>query len=78
PDQKKVIADEVDGNWIELGNDFGPILDEIEEEVASSYRVGYTTTNPLTDGTTREIVVKIEDPDEGTLYAVTDYTAPSS
>jgi len=77
-DEKKVIAQEVDGNWIELGDDFEPILDEIETEVASSYRVSYTTTNPMTDGSTRRVVVEIEDPDQGTLYAVTDYAAPSS
>ena len=76
--QKKTIADGVDGTWIELGTDFDPILSAIEEEIASAYRVSYTTTNPATDGTVRDAVVEIQDPDEGTLYAVTGYTAPSS
>ena len=75
---KRTIADEVDGTWIELGDDFEPILTAIQDEVASSYRVSYTTTNPVNDGATRDVVVEIEDPDEGTLYAVTSYTAPSS
>lgn len=74
--QKKTIADEVDGTWIELGEDFDPILSAIEAEVAGAYRVSYTTTNPATDGSARDVVVEIQDPDEGTLYAVTDYTAP--
>jgi predicted ribosomally synthesized peptide with SipW-like signal peptide len=75
--EKKTIADEVDGTWIELGENFEPILTAIEEEVASSYRVSYTTTNPASDGSVRNVVVRIDDPDEGTLYATTSYAAPS-
>lgn len=75
--EKKTIADEVDGTWIELGENFEPILTAIEEEVANSYRVSYTTTNPVSDGSIRNVVVRIDDPDVGTLYATTSYTAPS-
>ncbi|MEF8773054.1 vWA domain-containing protein [Halodesulfurarchaeum sp.] len=77
PHQKKELAKDVDGTWIMLGEDMGPILDEIQSEVATSYRVNYTTANPVTDGTARDIVIEISDPDEGTLYATTQYTAPS-
>ena len=76
--QKQTLATDVDGTWIELGSDFDPILSEIESELASSTRVSYTTTAPATDGSLRSVVIEIDDPDEGTLYAVTDYTAPSS
>lgn len=76
--EKRTIADEVDGTWIELGSDFDPILSAIESEIAGSYRVSYTTTNPVEDGTNRMVVIEIEDPAEGTLYAVTNYTAPST
>lgn len=75
--EMKTIADEVGGTWIELGEDFEPILTAIEEEVASSYRVSYTTTNPVSDGSIRNIAVRIDDPDQGTLFATTSYTAPS-
>lgn len=75
--EKKQLADDVDGTWIQLGEDMGPILDEIQSTVATSYRIEYTTANPVTDGTARDIVVEISDPDEGTLYATTQYTAPS-
>lgn len=75
--EKKQLADDVDGTWILLGDNMDPILDEIQSTVATSYRIEYTTANPVTDGTARDIVVEITDPDEGTLYATTQYTAPS-
>jgi predicted ribosomally synthesized peptide with SipW-like signal peptide len=78
--QKKPLAqNEADnGLWIELGEDFDPILEEIEEEVTTSYRVRYETACPEADGSTRDIVIEIDDPDAGTLYATTSYTAPSA
>lgn len=76
-DEPKTIANDVGGTWISLTSDFDPILGTIEDEVATSYRVRYDTSDPTPDGTTREVVLEIDDP-SGTLYAVTDYTAPST
>jgi predicted ribosomally synthesized peptide with SipW-like signal peptide len=75
--QKKTLADDVGGTWIEILEDLDPILDDIVTAVTTSYRIQYTTANPVEDGSTRNIVVEITDPDEGTLYATTSYTAPS-
>ena len=77
--QKRNVAGDVDGgSWIELGTDFDPILSRIEEEVSTSYRVRYTTACPEEDGSTRDIVIEIQDPGAGTLYATASYTAPGS
>ena len=76
-DEKKQVAADAGGTHITLGEDLEPILNDIETEVGTSYRVSYTTANPVEDGTSRDIVIEIEDPDEGTLYATTSYTAPS-
>lgn len=75
--QKRQVAADAGGTHITLGEDLAPILNEIETEVGTSYRVDYTTANPVEDGTSRDIVIEVEDPDEGTLYATTSYTAPS-
>jgi len=76
--EKKTLASNVDGTWIEILEDLDPILDDIVTEVTTSYRIRYTTACPEADGTTRDVVIEITDPDAGTLYATTSYTAPSS
>jgi len=76
--QKKPLASDVGGSWIEILEDLDPILDEIVTEVTTSYRVQYTTTNPATDGSTRDVAIRIEDPGAGTLHAASSYTAPGS
>jgi predicted ribosomally synthesized peptide with SipW-like signal peptide len=75
--EKKTLANDVGGTWIEILEDLDPILEDIVTAVTTSYRIQYTTANPVEDGSTRNIVVEIDDPDEGTLYATTSYTAPS-
>ncbi|SHH61593.1 vWA domain-containing protein [Halobaculum gomorrense] len=76
--QKKPLAqDEADdGLWIKLLEDLDPILEELATEVTTSWRVRYTTACPVEDGSTRDVVIAIEDPVAGTLYATTSYTAP--
>ncbi|ELZ49485.1 hypothetical protein C465_07941 [Halorubrum distributum JCM 9100] len=79
---KRDIADNVDdGTWFEfsIGADLTPIIDDITTGITEeAYVLSYTTTNPLTDGSSRPVDVQIDDPDEGTLYEQGSYTAPSS
>jgi predicted ribosomally synthesized peptide with SipW-like signal peptide len=76
--QKRQVASEAGGTHITLGENFDPILNTIEEEVSTAYRVRYTSACATADGTTRDVVAEIEDPGAGTLYATSSYTAPGS
>jgi predicted ribosomally synthesized peptide with SipW-like signal peptide len=72
------VAQDNGGSWIDIdGGDFSAILDEITDVVATSWRVQYTSPNPATDGSLREVLLTVVDPTEGTLYGKTTYVAPT-
>jgi len=76
---KRDIAENVDdGTWIDISDaDFDTILNDIVGTITDpAYTLSYTTTNPATDGSTRSVNVRIDDPDEGELFEAGDYTAP--
>lgn len=43
-----------------------------------TYNIDYTSPNPDEDGTHREVLIRVTDPDKGVGFNVTSYTAPLS
>lgn len=75
---KRVLANNIGGEWIDIGSgNFGQILDQIETTLTAAYTLEYTTTDANADGSTRSILVGVEDPDRGTLFGQASYTAPN-
>jgi cytoskeletal protein CcmA (bactofilin family)/Mg-chelatase subunit ChlD len=61
---KKVLADKVDGTWIDINSaDFDVILEEITELVVSAYVIEYITG--LNPGEAGQISVIVDDPEQG-------------
>ncbi|ESP89332.1 VWA domain-containing protein [Candidatus Halobonum tyrrellensis] len=73
---KQVLAENVGGTWIDLDSpDFSAVLEEISGILTSTYTLTYTAA---TDGDAeRTVLVRVEDPVEGTLYRTLTYTVPS-
>ena len=77
PNEKKVLASEVGGLWIDIhGGDFSAILDQIVGVITSAYHIDYTTTNPAEDCTDRTVKVVVHDPVAGEDSDTGKYIAP--
>ncbi len=74
----RVLADSTGGFWQAIGTDadFGTFIDRIVEVVTSLYTVTYTTSNWALDGTWREVIISVTDPDKGTDCDDGTYVAP--
>lgn len=59
-------------------DDITNIFDEIGQEIFGTYTLEYETANFATDGNDRNVLVYVDDPDEGDADATGSYTAPSS
>jgi len=74
---KKVLASEVSGLWIDIhGGDFSAILDQIVGVITTAYHIDYTTTNPAEDCTDRTVKVVVHDPVAGEDSDTGKYIAP--
>ena len=75
--EKKVLASEVGGLWIDIhGGDFSAILDQIVGVITSAYHIDYTTTNSAEDCTGRTVKVVVHDPVAGEDSDTGKYIAP--
>ncbi len=75
--QKKTFAADVGGVWIDIDTaPFEEALDEITGILTSQYTLDYTTCATEHDGTTREFLVFVDDPDIGRASDTGGYTAP--
>jgi VWFA-related protein len=74
----RVLADSTGGFWQPIGTaaDFGTFIDRIVEVVTSLYTVVYTASNNALDGTWRDVVIRVTDPQEGTDCDDGTYRAP--
>ncbi|QLD86567.1 VWA domain-containing protein [Natronomonas halophila] len=74
--------DRSDPDWEDYAYDAGTddiasIFEDIGEIISGTYSITYTTCNPDTDGSMRDVLVHVDDP-EGVSTATESYTAPSS
>ena len=79
---KEILADNVDGTWFELpetdSDEFSDLLtDEVSGLLTTTYTVSYTSCDDDGEPGDRDILLEIDDPDEGTLYEGGSYTVPS-
>ena len=79
------IAGEVpnDPDWEEFAfdadqDDITVIFEDIGGIISGTYSIEYTTCNPDTDGSGRDVLVYVDDPEEGDADETVSYTAPSS
>lgn len=54
-----VIAEETNGKYFDIYSPLDEILNFISTQVASTYVISYNSSNPVFDGTTREVEVKV-------------------
>lgn len=54
-----VIAEQTNGKYFDIYSPFDEILDFISSQVASTYLIRYKSSNPVFDGTLRNVEVKI-------------------
>jgi|GEM_PF-1854369 len=59
-------------------DDITDIFDEIGQQIFGTYTLEYETENFATDGNDRNVLVYVDDPDEGDADTTETYTAPSS
>jgi hypothetical protein len=74
--------DRSDPDWKDYAYDAGEDdisskFQDIGEIISGTYSITYTTCNPDTDGSMRDVLVHVDDP-EGVSTATETYTAPSS
>ncbi len=79
---KKVLASNIGATWFELpttsSSEFvDTLVDEVGGLLTTTYTLTYTTCYPAEDGTLRNILIVVDDPDEGMLYKTASYTAPA-
>lgn len=75
---KRILAENVGGIWIDIesSEDLGELIDEVGGLLSTVYTIEYTTCNSAMDGSIREILIAVEDPEAGTIYKTTSYKAP--
>jgi Mg-chelatase subunit ChlD len=68
PGDVRALARATGGHWQDLGSvEFGAWLDWLGEAIASIHTVTYASSNPVPDGTWREVMVTVTDPWGGVL-----------
>lgn len=73
---KAVLADEVDGLWIDIGDaDFDAILRSITRTVIETYILGYDSATP--PGRTAPVGATVTDPERGEASATSEVHVPS-
>jgi hypothetical protein len=75
--------DRWDPDWEDYAYDVGTddiasIFEDIGEIISGTYSLTYTTCNPDADGSTRDVLVHVDDSDAGVSTATETYTEPSS
>ena len=74
---KKILAEDVGGLWIDIhAADFAEILDSIVGVITTAYHIDYTTTNPAEDCTDRTVKITVHDPLQGIDSDTGIYKAP--
>jgi hypothetical protein len=79
---KEILANNVGGTWFELpesdSDEFSDLLtEEVSGLLTTTYTVSYTSCDDDGEPVDRDILLEIDDPDEGTLYERESYTVPS-
>lgn len=83
-DYEYIVGEEEDDpDWNDYAfaadtEDITEIFEDIGGIISGTYNVTYTSCNPDEDGSNREVLVYVDDPEEGDATATVDYTAPSS
>lgn len=77
--QKKTLANMTGGRWFDITAtpDLGDIISDVTGILTSQYAIDWTTTNPTPDGTSRDVIIIVDDPTEGTGSDTGGYTAPT-
>jgi predicted ribosomally synthesized peptide with SipW-like signal peptide len=79
---KEILANNVGGTWFELpesdSDEFSDLLTEkVSGLLTTTYTVSYTSCDDDGEPAERDILLEIDDPEEGTLYEEGSYTVPS-
>ncbi|MFB6169870.1 MAG: vWA domain-containing protein [Haloarculaceae archaeon] len=76
---KHILADNVGGTWYDLyGSSFGDLLtNEVTGLLTTTYTVSYTACNEAEAGTEQDVLLQVNDPEEGDLYGMDTYTVPT-
>ena len=59
-------------------DDITQIFEDIGQIISGTYAVEYVTCNPEEDGSTRDVLIYVDDPAEGDADETESYTAPTS
>jgi len=73
-----VIDDQDENAFVGETDDIKSVFEDIGEIISGTYSITYTTCNPDLDGSTRDVLVHVDDSDAGVSTATETYTAPSS